>query len=112
MCDACQQATKLRTEPLSELELHRLVRNRETGKVPATPGWYRAHVRATMALPDLDIQPSDPIERVMRTMTTHLTDLRRKSDFPRLGERMTTAEYVAEIERIWNLKPTTTKEAA
>jgi hypothetical protein len=114
MCQACN-GIKLRTEPLSELELHRLTRNRETGKVPATPGWYRAHVRAAFALPDLAINQSDPIERVMRTMTTHLTDLRTKSNFPSESRaaRMTTAEYVAEIERTWNLKTTTTeKEAA
>jgi len=108
MCHACQQANKLRTEPLSELELHRLARNRETGLVPPAPGWYRAHVRFATALPDLEIQRTNPIERVMRTMTTHLTDLRRKSDFPTF--RMSTAEYVAHMERVWNLKPITNEK--
>jgi hypothetical protein len=113
MCHACQEANKLRTEPLSELELHRLARNREAGLVPPAPGWYRAHVRLATALPDLEIQRINPIDRVMRTMTTHLTDLRRISHFPSesRAKRMSTAEYVAYIEAKWNLKPTT-KEAA
>lgn len=113
MCDACENGNKLRQEPPSELELFRLARNRETGKVPPPPAWYRAHVRAAFKQDGLEIFPSDPIQRVMATMTTHLKDIRKKSDFPWNGERMTTEEYVREMERTWNLKPTTTeKEAA